>query len=302
MHDLSLELPCLSKVAGPLNKNTMTKYSSHVVPVNEIELHYIHYKSDAPTLLLMHGLTANAHAFDGLINAGLQESFNILSVDLRGRGLSSKTAFRYSIQDHAEDIIQWLDALQIETISVCGHSFGGLLSTHLAFHYPERFDKLIILDAAPKMNPKTPEMLGPALSRLDTVFPSFEDYIEKVKQAPYLTFWDTAMLSYYKADVATAADGSVEPRSNLADIIQIATHSSKEPWDTYFESIPHQTLMVNAVDNYTLNQPLLPDFMAQEATEKMKQARYVGMQGNHQTMLYGPHAHELVTSIRDFLL
>jgi len=122
----------------------MTKYSSHVVPVNEIELHYIHYKSDAPTLLLMHGLTANAHAFDGLINAGLQESFNILSVDLRGRGLSSKTAFRYSIQDHAEDIIQWLDALQIETISVCGHSFGGLLSTHLAFHYPERFDKLII--------------------------------------------------------------------------------------------------------------------------------------------------------------
>jgi pimeloyl-ACP methyl ester carboxylesterase len=296
------ELPCRLKEAGPLNKPTMTTYSSHIIPVNQIELHYIHYQHSAPSILLMHGLTANAHAFDGLINAGLHENFNIYSVDLRGRGLSSKTAFHYSIQDHAKDIIQLLDHLHIETISVCGHSFGGLLSTYLAYHYPDRFINLIILDAAPKMNPKTPEMLGPALSRLDTVFPSFDVYIEKVKQAPYLTFWDPAMESYYKADVATAADGSVEPRSNLADILQIATHSSKEPWDTYFTNIPHRALMVNAVDHYTLNQPLLPDFLAEEATRNMKQASYWAMQGNHQTMLYGPHANELVTAMNNFLL
>jgi pimeloyl-ACP methyl ester carboxylesterase len=55
---------------------------------NGIHLHYLDYPGDGPTLILMHGLTANAHSFAGLIRAGLSPQLPVLAVDLRGRGLS----------------------------------------------------------------------------------------------------------------------------------------------------------------------------------------------------------------------
>jgi pimeloyl-ACP methyl ester carboxylesterase len=276
-------------------------YSDHFAQVNNIDLHYIQYENKHPKLLLLHGLTANAHAFHGLIKAGLHEHFSVISVDQRGRGLSSKPAFAYSIHDHALDVIGLLDHLEIEKIHICGHSFGGLMASYLAYHYPERFNQIVILDAAPKMNPNTPEMLAAALSRIDERYPSFDNYLSTVKKAPYLTFWDEAMLEYYKADVATAEDGSVEPRSNLADIGQIAYNVSQEPWDTYFQGLEQHSLLINALDDYTLSQPLLPDHLAKEAVESMKNGKYQAIDGNHQTMLFGEPGAELLNQLRAFI-
>ncbi len=275
-------------------------FSERTLSINQIDLHFIEYHNDRPALLLMHGLTANAHAFDGLIQAGLSEKFSIISIDFRGRGLSSKGDLRYTIEEHARDIMGLLDALNIESIILCGHSFGGLLATYLAYHYPERFTKIIILDAAPKMNPKSAEMLGSALSRLDKTFENFEMYINTIKEAPYITFWDDAMLNYYHADVEVASDHSVKPRSNLKDIIEVVIAISKEPWSTYFDNIPHRSLLVNALDSYTLDMPLLPEAMAIETVSSMKNASYASMKGNHQTMLYGEHAKILVEIIGHF--
>lgn len=271
--------------------------SSHFADINDINLHYIQYANNHPKLLMLHGLTANAHAFTGLVKAGLNDHFSVISVDQRGRGLSSKPAFAYSIQDHALDIIGLLDHLEIEKIHICGHSFGGLMSTYLSYHYPERFDRVIILDAAPEMNPNTPAMLAPALSRIDQRYKSFDDFIEHVKQAPYLTFWDDNMLDYYKADVATAEDGSVESRSNIADIIQIATAVSKQDWETCFAEMEQKSALMVAVDDYTMNQPLLPDYKAKEIIAKMKSCHYNEVNGNHQTMLYGEGAIQITEKI-----
>ena len=275
-------------------------YTDHTIDVNDIKLHYIEYKNDRPKLLLMHGLTANAHAFEGFIRAGLADHFHVLSIDFRGRGLSAKVAFQYNIKEHAEDVIGLLDQLGIEQIIMCGHSFGGLMSTYLAYHFPSRVSKVIILDAAPEMNPKTGEMLMPALSRLDTQFENFETYIQTVKAAPYNTPWDDAMEIYYKADVATHEDGSVEPISNLADIIQVATNVSKEDWTTYFESFAQPALLVVALNHYTLDQPLLPTEKAKAILAKMKHAQYLEVNGNHQTMLYGRYALQIVQAIHSF--
>lgn len=277
-------------------------FTEHIIQVNNIDLHYIEYKNHHPKILLMHGLTANAYAFEGLIQAGLADSFHVFSVDLRGRGLSSKPAFAYSIQDHAADMIALLDALNIEHVILCGHSFGGLLATYLACNFNNRFSKIIILDAAPNMNPRSAEMLGPAIARIDKHYDNFETYLKEIRRAPYLTFWDDAMMAYYKADVATAADNSVEPRSNINDIIQIALAVSKEPWTTWFEEMMQAALLVNAIEDYTLDMPLLPETKAREVAAQMKNCKYIAMQGNHQTMLYGEHASFLTAAISAFAL
>lgn len=278
-----------------------TKHQDHFAEVNNIKMHYIEYKNDKPKMLLMHGLTANAHVFEGLIRAGLSEHFNIFAIDFRGRGLSTKVAFHYSIKEHADDVIQMLDHLQIESIILCGHSFGGLMASYLAYNYPTRFSEVIILDAAPQMNPKAAEMLGPALSRIDTRYPNFETYIEEVKKAPYNSEWDDAMVRYYHADVATAENGSVEPISNFADIIQIATSVSKENWEWCYTKMAQKTLMIVALDDYTMNQPLLPTHKATQIVEKMQNVSYKEVSGNHQTMLFGKNATKIVKFIIDFL-
>ena len=69
--------------------------------VNGIRLHYLDCPGGDPPLLLLHGLTANAHHFDGLIDAGLSPRYRLLIPDFRGRGLSDKPESGYTIADHA---------------------------------------------------------------------------------------------------------------------------------------------------------------------------------------------------------
>lgn len=270
------------------------------VYTNGVKLHYIEYPSEGPVVLLMHGLTANAHAFDGLVAAGLLKYCNLISVDLRGRGLSDQPE-DYSIAAHAEDIIGLMDYLQLDKIIVGGHSFGGLLSIYLAANYPERISKVILLDAGGKMHPKTREMLMPAMSRLGVTFPSFSNYLTKVKSASYNTFWDDSMLSYYQADVVENEDGTVTPRSKVEHIGAAAMSVLSEPWNEYLSSIYQPAILINGVCNYVLDAPLLPPGNAVFAAEEMKHCRYAAVMGNHQTMLYGDGARQIVATINSFV-
>lgn len=276
---------------------------SNFVKTNHIKLHYLDSGGNLPPLLLTHGLTANAHAFDGLVKAGLTDFCRFISVDLRGRGLSDQPQEGYTMKEHADDILGLMDSLGIEKCNLGGHSFGALLSIYMAVHHPERIEKLIILDAAAKLHEKTKEMLGPALGRLGQVYESEEYYINKVKTAPYLSFWDDEMTSYYQADIRTLEDGTVTPiptpENMTAAILQ---GSFGEPWLEYIPVIEHAAILINGADNYALDAPLLPKEYALETVNAMQNCRYVQVPGNHQTMLYGAGAVAMVKALREFIL
>lgn len=278
--------------------------SSNFINTNGIKLHYLEYGSseNQPTILLMHGLTANAHAFDGLIAADLSEGFNILSVDLRGRGQSDAPDSGYTMKEHAADILGLMDALRIKKVIMAGHSFGGFLALYLVKFYPERVDKLILMDAAANMHPNTKEMLVPALSRLGKSFASFEAYIEKVKTAPYLIFWDTNMESYYRADIKDNDDGTVSCIPQQDHMMEAVLKGSLgEPWVDYLKAVDHQSILINAPGIYTMEAALLPEENAMETVELMKNCIYAKVPGNHQTMLYGDGAKEIVSIIKHFI-
>jgi pimeloyl-ACP methyl ester carboxylesterase len=275
---------------------------SNFINTNNIKLHYLNFEGEQPTIIFMHGLSANAHAFDGLIAAGLSPSFNIISVDLRGRGESDAPDSGYTMKEHADDIIGLMDGLKIEKVILAGHSFGGFLALYLAKFFPERVDKLILMDAAANMHPNTKEMLGPALGRLGQTFPSFGAYLEKVKAAPYLTFWDEHMESYYRADAKDNADGTVNCIPQPAHMMEAVVKGSLgEPWLDYLKSVDHQAILINAPGVYTMDAALLPEENAIETVELMKNCMYAKVQGNHQTMLYGEGAKEIVSVIKHFL-
>ena len=275
--------------------------SSHFIQTNGIRLHYLHFQGNGPTILLMHGLTANAHAFDGLMKAGLSPAFNVLSVDLRGRGQSDQPAEGYTLEDHGKDILGLLDALEISDVIMGGHSYGALLTLYLAAHHPERISKMILLDAAARMHPRTKEMLGPALSRLGQRFDSFEAYLQKVKSAPYLDFWDEQMESYYRADVEFFDDRSVIPIPKPEHMVQAVNGVLAYPIVDYLYDIEKSALLVNGPGVYTMEAALLPEENARETVAMMQDCRYVKVPGNHQTMLYGNGAVAIKEAIFSFL-
>ncbi len=270
------------------------------ITTNNIRLHYIEYPGNGPLLIMLHGLTANAHAFDGVVAAGLDKHFGIISVDLRGRGETEHPAFHYSMEDHAQDVLGLMDALGADKAIFCGHSFGGLLSFYLGAHYPERVEKLVILDAAARMNPHAAEMLSFRLSTLDVRYPSMADYLKEVKTAPYMSFWSDLMQPYYDADVRPHEKGGVTPRPQLANIIQASMGVAAIPWPKLMKDIKAPVLLINAPEDYTLGQPLLPPDYAQETVDMLPDARLITVAGNHQTMLYGDGAREIVAAIVGF--
>lgn len=278
-------------------------YKDHFIYTNRIRLHFIEYKTkeNLTPLLLLHGLTANAHTFDGLVYRGLAEQFHLYIPDLRGRGHSDKPAYNYSMRHHAKDIIGMMDHLGLKRIAVAGHSFGGLLGIYLAVHFPERIEKVIVLDAAAEMNAKVSQMLLPVFKRLDKTFPSFEAYIDFTKASPTLTFWEDVMTTYYRADVKTLSDGRVQTYPSLANIIKVTIGVSNQPWRRFFSDVRQPVLLINATENYNLNEPLLPDYKAKETVRLLENGRYLQVAGNHQTMLYGKGSEQIVAAISIFV-
>ena len=276
--------------------------TSHTIHTNNINLHYLEFEGKEPTLIFMHGLTANAHAFDGLMAAGLSPAFHVISVDLRGRGESDQPLEGYTMAHHAKDIIGLMDALHIKKTTLAGHSFGGFLGLYIAAFYPERVDKLIMLDAAANMHPNTKEMLGPTLSRLGQSFASKDSYFEKVRSAPYILSWDEHMNSYFSADIRSNADNTVSCIPQLQHMTEaIVKGSLGEPWMEYLKKVDHESILINATGNYTMGAALLPEENALETVELMKNCIYAKVPGNHLTMLYGEGAKEIVDIIKHFL-
>ena len=276
--------------------------NSKTIQTNHINIHYLDSETAGETIILMHGLTANAHAFDGLLKEGLGKKYRIISVDLRGRGLSDKPTEGYTMKDHAQDILGLMDILGLEKCIIGGHSFGALLTFYMAFHHPKKIEKMLLLDAAARLHPQTKEMLIPALSRIGQTYSSFDAYLEKVKSGTYMTYWEDTMVSYYQADVQTNEDRTVTQRSTPENMTEaILKGSFGEPWLDYIKAVEQPAILLNGTMNYALNAPLLPKEFALETAELMKNCQYQEVWGNHQTMLYGQGAKDIVKSIQDFL-
>jgi lipase len=101
---------------------------------------------EGPPVLIVHGVRNTGARYRRLAEKGLPDA-RVLAPDLRGHGHSVKDPPWHADQ-HVEDLIETLDHLGISSVTVIGHSFGGLLATWLAAHSPERVEGLVLLDPA----------------------------------------------------------------------------------------------------------------------------------------------------------
>lgn len=108
---------------------------------------------NGPPLLLLHGYP-QTHVIWHKIAPKLAEKFTVVVTDLRGYGDSGKPDSDaehtpYSKRAMAADQVEVMSALGFDTFSVVGHDRGGRVAHRMVRDYPERIDKIAVLDIAP---------------------------------------------------------------------------------------------------------------------------------------------------------
>ena len=255
-------------------------------------------------ILCIHGITANCRCWDTLAQA-LAPEYHIIAMDLRGRGQSDKPSRGYALDYHLKDINCLLDDLGLERAVIMGHSLGAFIGLAFSADYPERVDRLILVDGGGDLSPEQMEKvfagIKPALDRLGMVFPSAEAYLEKMKAAPYIQPWSAATEAYYRYEIETA-EGGVRSNISPAHIQEEAENIRKVNCAPYYPRLECEVLILRATRGLlSQDDILLPGDVIDRMTREIPRVQRFEAEGmNHYGIVFQPHAAR-DQKIREFL-
>jgi pimeloyl-ACP methyl ester carboxylesterase len=119
------------------------------IETTRIQFHYrTHGDRDGLPMLLLHGNFATSRWWEPFF-AILPDSIYAIAPDLRGCGGSTKSTDGYTIQEQAEDVAAFIDALGLEDFDLVGHSSSGAIAIEYALQNMHRLRSLILIDSAP---------------------------------------------------------------------------------------------------------------------------------------------------------
>ena len=122
------------------------------IPANGIRLAYFTSgRADGPPLVLLHSLGEPSATWDE-IAPELGREYRLIAFDLRGHG-DSEWPGEYSFELMRDDVLDALDRLGLEQVSIIGHSLGGTVASLVAEARPDLVCQLVLEDTVP---PKPP--------------------------------------------------------------------------------------------------------------------------------------------------
>jgi pimeloyl-ACP methyl ester carboxylesterase len=116
-----------------------------MIAVNGVRFHYW-TTGEGPDVVLLHGLGGNLAIWHLKLVPLLRQRYRITTYDLRGHGRSDTPPTGYTTADMAADLRGLLDALGIARAHLVGHSLGADIALHCALHYPDRVDRMILIE------------------------------------------------------------------------------------------------------------------------------------------------------------
>ncbi len=112
-----------------------------------IELAYIDEGQGDETIVFVHGLGSYMPAWYRNIEV-LKNDYRCIALDLPGYGKSGKGDYKSDMMFFASTVKSLVEQLNIEKITVAGHSMGGQIAMTMALHYPELVEHLILVSPA----------------------------------------------------------------------------------------------------------------------------------------------------------
>jgi pimeloyl-ACP methyl ester carboxylesterase len=271
----------------------MKPVRNDTIVAGDLTFHYAKWGEQGRPIVGIHGLTANAFSFQAWVD-GLATDYQFYAHDLRGRGDSDKPEHGYSVPIHAADLAHLIDAWGLERPIVIGHSLGALIALYFAAHYPDKLSKLVLVDAGAPLPWHTPEeqpaWLIASINRLGTPVPSFEEYIQRLKLAPFIgPYWNEYFERYFESDVRHNSDGSVASKCYREGILEEGQRYDEARAQEQWANVQAPTLLLRAGQGLFFdNDQLLSEADAAAVQQGIKQCQFVNFPTlNHYTILLG---------------
>jgi pimeloyl-ACP methyl ester carboxylesterase len=134
--------------------------------------HRLHYRigGHGPLLVLVHGITNSSATWEPVL-ATLGQRFTVIAPDLLGHGDSAKPRGDYSLGANASLLRDFMLALGHERATLVGHSLGGGIAMQMAYQFPERVERLVLVSSGGLGRQVTPLLRAVALPGAELVLP-----------------------------------------------------------------------------------------------------------------------------------
>ncbi len=126
-------------------ESTTAKWASETCEINGVNIHYWRTGRDKATLIALHGLSGSGACWTPLARL-LEKEFDLVMPDARGHGNSSAPSHGYLYGDHARDILELIEALELTSPVLLGHSMGGMTAALVASQLGSAIRGVILAD------------------------------------------------------------------------------------------------------------------------------------------------------------
>jgi pimeloyl-ACP methyl ester carboxylesterase len=119
----------------------------YYIKVGTLKVRYWALGNKGTPVILIHGLGASADIWINNVEA-LAKQHQVYALDLVGFGRSDRPGPSFSPFDYTPFLDDFMNALNINSVSLVGQSLGGGIALHYAIQFPQKVDKLVLVDNA----------------------------------------------------------------------------------------------------------------------------------------------------------
>lgn len=172
------------------------------------------YGSGHP-VIIMHGLFGSGDNWRNIARM-MEEQYQCIVVDMRNHGRSPHDpVMNFDVM--ADDIIELMQDLQLEKVSLLGHSMGGKVAMQFTLLHPDKVDKLIVVDIAPKYYPPHHDTVIEAIEAIDPG--KLKERTEAEVAFSQFLGNDDSTIQFLMKNLSRLPEGGFEWKANMPVII-----------------------------------------------------------------------------------
>ena len=126
----------------PMEDEIIYEYGDEILDVNGVKLS-VKQAGSGPDMILIHGRTLSKEAMDNLFDY-YKENYHVISYDVRGHG-ESESDDKCTLDDLSDDLIELIDAYNLNKPVVIGFSMGSYITLRTAERYPDLFNGIVLI-------------------------------------------------------------------------------------------------------------------------------------------------------------